>query len=168
MLYLILCLACRRMHPQLLQLWSRLSPLPVVPGGMSPGRLFTSVYDKDLLRNSSFLERDNSMKGPNGDWAHAWVRVGKGGCHACLQHQAGLCSHSVLQLLCAEQFVNSGCISSSCFCISKLLQCSQEFQVLQLPGCCCIMTTGQHGWHCRLLFQLPPAVVILVLAVQAC
>ncbi|WIA43921.1 hypothetical protein OEZ86_010325 [Tetradesmus obliquus] len=60
----------RRMHKQVLELFSQ-GPLPGQPW-LSPARLFRCLYQSNLLRNSSFLERENAVKLPGAPRQQAW------------------------------------------------------------------------------------------------
>jgi hypothetical protein len=69
-------LPCRRMHKQLLAMFCG-NMLPGHPS-ITPARLFSSLYQCNLLQNWAFLERDNTLKteGLINNRRLAWVRHG--------------------------------------------------------------------------------------------
>ncbi|KAF6261922.1 hypothetical protein COO60DRAFT_714923 [Scenedesmus sp. NREL 46B-D3] len=60
----------RRMHEQVVEMF-RQGVLPSHPT-LSPARLFHCLYQTNLLRNASFLERDNAVKAAGMPRQQAW------------------------------------------------------------------------------------------------
>jgi hypothetical protein len=59
------------MHKQVLEMFKQ-GVLPSHPG-LSPARLFHCLYQSNLLRNTSFLERENAVKAAGAPRQQAWV-----------------------------------------------------------------------------------------------
>jgi hypothetical protein len=69
----------RRMHPDLLALFSSSSGQGELSLGLGPAQLFHVVYRSNLLRNACFLERANAAKDGQGGTQHIWVSGWVGG-----------------------------------------------------------------------------------------
>jgi hypothetical protein len=59
------------MHKQVLEMYKH-GVLPTHPS-LSPARMFHCLYQSNLLRNTSFLERENAIKAGGAPRQQAWV-----------------------------------------------------------------------------------------------